>query len=137
LGLHHRPSNAPDLTIRGAFFVSTFLASFKFFKMATAQKTPAAGKSKAGGARPGAGRKKGLPDRATPDEKAAFATIAKKHAPKALTQLAKIAEKGESESARVAACKEILDRAYGRAPQSHDLSGDVSITIVSTVPRAQ
>ena len=44
--------------------------------------------------------------------------LAIRHAQAAMTKLAKIAIEGESEAAQVAACKEILDRAYGKAPQA-------------------
>lgn len=64
-----------------------------------------------GGARPGAGRKKGVPNKATADVKA----LARDHAPAAVTELARLMLGAESEAARVAAIKEILDRAYGKA----------------------
>ena len=38
--------------------------------------------------------------------------------PRALTQLAKLAFDGESETIRLAACKDILDRSLGRAKQN-------------------
>lgn|GEM_PF-1986873 len=41
-----------------------------------------------------------------------------RHAEMAIRRLAILAEKAESESAQVSACKEILDRAYGKAPQA-------------------
>jgi hypothetical protein len=43
--------------------------------------------------------------------------IAHQYGPGALKELARIATQGESEAARVAACREILDRAYGKAMQ--------------------
>ena len=90
-----------------------------------------------GGKRAGAGRKKGSIDRASPSEKVEFAEIAKQFAPRALQNLIDIATNPESvDSARVAASKELIDRAYGRAPQAVDVEGDLAITIVSSVPRA-
>lgn len=74
---------------------------------------------KHGGARPGAGRKKGRVSAAKRD----LAEKAKTHAETALKALADIARKGESESARVSAATAILDRAYGKPAQSHQLSG--------------
>lgn len=94
-------------------------------------------KKQRGGKRAGAGRKKGSIDRARPAEKAEFAQVAKQFAPRALQNLIDIATNPESvDSARVAASKELIDRAYGRAPQAVDVEGDLAITIVSSVPRS-
>lgn len=60
------------------------------------------------------GRKAGTPNRST----AQIKDLAQKYAPDALAELARLAKGAESEAARVAACREILDRAYGRAPQA-------------------
>jgi hypothetical protein len=38
--------------------------------------------------------------------------LANKHGPDAIEELARLARKAESEAARVAACREILDRGY-------------------------
>ena len=49
-----------------------------------------------------------------------------------LRVLAGIAENGKNEAARVAACVHLLDRGWGRAPQSHtgeDGEGELRITI--------
>lgn len=65
------------------------------------------------------GRQKGTPNKATADVKA----LAGKYGPKAVDALAVLAglktggKPAESEAARVAALKEILDRAYGKASQ--------------------
>jgi hypothetical protein len=48
---------------------------------------------------------------------------AQKHAPDALAELARLATKAASEATRVAAIREILDRAYGKSTQSVDLGG--------------
>lgn len=69
---------------------------------------------KVGGARPGAGRKPGKVSKA----KKELMEMAKGHAPAALQTLLEIAQKGESESARVSAATAILDRGYGRPPQA-------------------
>jgi len=50
--------------------------------------------------------------------------MARKHGPRMIEHLAAIAERGESESARVTAIKEILDRAYGKPVQPHDGDGN-------------
>jgi hypothetical protein len=72
-----------------------------------------------GGARPGAGRKPGVPTKMTEEARA----IAAPYAKKALRELAKIGgllkpeDKADSEQARVTALNIILDRAYGRPKQ--------------------
>lgn len=71
------------------------------------------GIKKVGGRRPGSGRKKGSRNKVTADVKA----LAQKYAPAALKELARLSLKAESEQARAAACKEILDRAYGKSVQ--------------------
>jgi hypothetical protein len=64
-----------------------------------------------GGKRPGAGRKPGIPNRATAEIK----TLAQQYAPEAMAELARLAMHAVSEQARVTAIKEILDRGYGRS----------------------
>jgi hypothetical protein len=59
------------------------------------------------------GRVKGTPNKATHDVKEA----ARIHGPRALEVLSSLMETAESEQARIAAAKEILDRAYGKATQ--------------------
>lgn len=61
-----------------------------------------------------AGRPKGALNKATAEVKLA----AREHVPAVLKELARLATKAQSEAARVAAAKEILDRAYGKAPQA-------------------
>lgn len=81
-----------------------------------------------GGHRPGAGRPAGIPNRATRDIKA----LAQVYTAKAIEELAKLAGmsdegagKAESEQARIAALKELLDRGHGKATQAVDL--DLSV----------
>lgn len=97
--------------------------------------------SNRGGARPGAGRKKGIPNKATADVRA----LAGQYGPDAIKELARLAVEAESEPARVSAIKEILDRAYGRSVQAvehsgvdgapikhaHDLSDDALAAIIA------
>ena len=45
-------------------------------------------------------------------------SLARSYAATALRSLAALAVRAESETARVMACNAILDRAYGKAPQS-------------------
>ena len=86
-----------------------------------------------GGARPGAGRKKGKVGEA----KRELAEMAKEHAEAALLTLAEIATGDGAASARVSAATAILDRAYGKPTQVlenstesnwfQDLLGEVSV----------
>lgn len=76
-----------------------------------------------GGKREGAGRPQGAASRATKVHKATLSDLAREHTSVALKALVDIAKKGESESARVAAANALLDRAYGKAKQSHEHSG--------------
>src|ERR1700730_11221459 len=65
------------------------------------------------GSRPGerrGGRQTGTPNKATADVKA----LAQSYAAAAVKELARLALNAQSEQARVAAIKEILDRAYGK-----------------------
>ena len=66
-----------------------------------------------GGRRPGSGRKKGTANKVTAEIK----ELAQKYGPEAIAELASLATKAETEAARVAAIKELLDRGYGRAVQ--------------------
>lgn len=71
------------------------------------------------GSKPGerrGGRKKGSLNKATADVKAA----AQKYTASALTTLASIMRSSESDAARVAAIKEILDRGHGKPKQIID-----------------
>jgi hypothetical protein len=68
------------------------------------------------GSRPGerrGGCKKGTPNRST----RAIKELAQKHGAEVIEELARIAFTAESEFARVAAIKELLDRAYGKSTQ--------------------
>jgi len=49
--------------------------------------------------------------------------MAKEHAEAALETLRDVLQHGDSESARVTAAIAILDRAYGKPPQSMELTG--------------
>lgn len=55
-----------------------------------------------------------------PKELKEIQELARKSAPAAIRALAKIAEKGESEAARVSAATALLDRAYGKPVQQID-----------------
>lgn len=60
------------------------------------------------------GRRKGTPNKATADVKA----LAQKYTDKAINALAAIMERGETDAARVAAAKELLDRGHGKSVQA-------------------
>lgn len=78
-----------------------------------------------GGAREGAGRKAGSPNKVTAEVKA----LAGEYGPDAVLEMAKLAglvpnaKAAEGEQARIAALKEILDRAYGK-PTQHVAGSD-------------
>jgi hypothetical protein len=75
-----------------------------------------------GGKRPGAGRPKGKQNRSTEAMKATLEDLARRHTPVAINALVTIAERGESEAARVSAATAILDRGYGRPKQQIEAS---------------
>ena len=71
-----------------------------------------------GGKRDGAGRKKGQLNKSTKEVKA----LAQKHGATAIRTLAKLMVSADSDAAKIAACKELLDRAYGKSTQP--IAGD-------------
>jgi len=48
--------------------------------------------------------------------------LARLHAPSAITELARLALRARSETARIAAIRELLDRGYGRPRQAMEIS---------------
>lgn len=94
-------------------------------------------KSRRGGARPGAGRKAKV--RALnvvaalttppPDE---IDGVAQRHAGTAIDSLVKLLMHGGSESAKIAAAKEILDRGYGKP--AVEIGGDAAMLPFMTAP---
>ncbi len=69
------------------------------------------------------GRKAGSLNKSTKEVK----EIAGKFGPDAIARLAHLMMHAESEQAQVSAAKELLDRAYGKAPQS--IESDISGTL--------
>ena len=67
-----------------------------------------------GGSRKGAGRPQGALNKVTREVR----EIAADYGPAAIEELARLSVKAESELTRIAACKEILDRAYGKPAQA-------------------
>jgi len=82
-----------------------------------------------GGRRPGAGRPRGSKNRANKE----LRDLARTYTKDALDTLAHIAQKGESESARVQASVALLDRAWGKPRQSieADMSNELQIKFVA------
>jgi hypothetical protein len=64
------------------------------------------------------GRKPGVPNKATRDIK----EICRGHGPAVIEGLLRLSKEADSDTAKIAASKEILDRAYGKATQM--ISGD-------------
>lgn len=67
-----------------------------------------------GGKRNGAGRPPGTPNKATVNAKARLSQIARQHTDVAFAALIEVAEKGQTENARITAACAILDRAFGK-----------------------
>lgn len=78
------------------------------------------------------GRVKGSVNKLTADIKA----LAAQYAPAAVAELGRLATTAENPAARVAACKELLDRAYGKAPQSVDMNLSAKLTLEQLVAQA-
>ena len=71
------------------------------------------------------GRAKGTPNKATADVKAA----AQEYTTEAIAALVTIMRDSESDAAKVAAIKEILDRGHGKPRQSMDIDANVKAAI--------
>ena len=65
------------------------------------------------------GRRKGTPNKVT----VAIREAALAFGPDAIAELARLMHDGQTEHVRIAACREILDRAYGKARQSVEHTG--------------
>jgi hypothetical protein len=64
------------------------------------------------------GAKAAAPGKAAPDKAiAVIKDIARAHGPDAIAHLWSLARTAESETVQIAACKEILDRGYGKTAQ--------------------
>ena len=83
--------------------------------------------------RKGAGRPKGARNKVLVDIKNAC----QMHGEAMVAELVRLAGAAESESARVAAAKEVLDRGYGKAQQGVTVDGNVSLFVGTGVPRAE
>ncbi len=83
------------------------------------QSTSVKPKSAHGGKRDGSGRKLGVPNKVTLE----LGEAAREYTPQALKTLVHVCEKGQSESARVAAACAILDRGFGKPKQALEHAG--------------
>lgn len=72
------------------------------------------------------GRQKGTPNKATADVKEA----AQAYTTEAIEALAVIMRQSESDAAKVAAIKEILDRGHGKAKQAVDVAGALTVNSI-------
>lgn len=79
-----------------------------------------------GGRRPGAGRPAGAPNKLTRPVK----ELAAEQGSASIERLVQLRDAADSEQVRFAAAKELLDRAYGRARQEIDLTGDPSVMVI-------
>lgn len=79
-----------------------------------------------GGAREGAGRPPGAPNKLTRPVK----ELAAEQGSASIERLVQLRDDADSEQVRFVAAKELLDRAYGRARQEIDLTGDQSIMVI-------
>jgi hypothetical protein len=68
------------------------------------------------------GRKAGTPNKTASDIK----ELAQKYGASAISELARLSFKAESEQTRVAAIKELLNRGYGQAPATVNIKRDVA-----------
>lgn len=94
-------------------------------------------KGKNGGARKGAGRKKGSRDIASAEQRQAISTLAREHTDEALKSLLKVCRKSKSDAAMVSAAEAILNRGYGRPAQSMELNVTGTLVLADRVKRAK
>lgn len=71
-----------------------------------------------------AGRPKGSLNKVTAEVK----SLAQKHGPKVIRKLADLVDNADSDAAKIAACRELLDRAYGKATQP--IAGDADMPAI-------
>jgi hypothetical protein len=59
--------------------------------------------------------------------------LARQHAPAAIAELARLAVKAKNETARIAACRELLDRGYGKPRQGLEITPPPSVDPISVL----
>jgi hypothetical protein len=90
-------------------------------------------RGKNGGARPNAGRKAGSPNKITAEIKA----IAQEHGQKAIELLVDMMYSAQSDSTKVMAAKELLDRGYGKSMQHTEISGELDFTLANRLQKSR
>ncbi len=88
---------------------------------------------KRGGARPGAGRKPGSPNKVPFTIRRTVAEMAATYTEEALEVLAQIMRTGNSDAARVNAANSLLDRAHGKVGAAEDGSDDEAVSLSVTI----
>ena len=83
-------------------------------------------KSRRGGARPGAGRPLGVPNKLTRP----LRELAALHSEDCIAVLVQLRDHAEAEQVRLAAANSLLDRGYGKPRQEIDLRDDNRITVI-------
>jgi hypothetical protein len=73
----------------------------------------------------GQGRPKGVQNKATRDVK----KLAQRHGPEAIAELWRLSREAEPDAARIAALRELMDRAYGRPAQAITGEGGGPLTV--------
>lgn len=93
--------------------------------------------AKRGGARPGAGRKRGVRDKATGEERASLEELARTHTEAALATLHRVCTTSTSDAAATSAAIAILDRGYGKPRQAVEVAGDPNnpVNLVTRIER--
>ena len=79
-----------------------------------------------GGKRPGAGRPLGSPNKITRPIK----ELAADHSEASIAKLVWLRDHSENDQVRLAACRELLDRAHGRPRQEIDLTKDDRVVVI-------
>lgn len=97
---------------------------------------------KVGGARPGAGRKPGSPNKVDYTKRQTIAQLAAQYTNEALATLAEIMRTGSSDAARVNAANSLLDRGHGKAGVAEGQGDDdepasLTVTIKAAAPVAE
>ena len=85
------------------------------------------------GSKPGerrGGRKPGTPNKSTIAQGIALSELAQLHTEAALQTLVSVAQTSDSDAARVSAAVAILDRGYGKPPQSTTIKGENGASIM-------
>jgi len=77
-------------------------------------------------------RPKGALNKTTAEVK----TLAQEYGPDVIKMLAKLVKEADSDQAKIAAGRELLDRAYGKATQHVSGNLDAVIQVITGVPRS-